>query len=424
MDIRNSILRKQKIAALHQQLIDQMKNEGHITSKSVEAAFRAVPRHHFLPELAVEDIYQDQAIVTKKALDERVVSSSSQPTMMAIMLEQLQLQPGQRVLEIGAGTGYNAALMAHIVGKHGQVVTLDIDEDIVGSARSHLQAAGYEQVQVICADGFAGYAEAAPYDRIILTVNAADIAPAWREQLKPDGRLLLPLSLRGRQVSVVFEWVEDHLESVSMSFCRFVSLRGALTEEIHTIELQPTPDLLTLSLYSAPAVEAATVGAWLRQPYQEMDTSIQVTAQDLLSSLSLWVATREPGFCILMAQGSEANRSSIPMPLHSQGQVAMSATGGLLDEQSLCLLVKDSEQPPAKGSEEQQMFTLKIRSAGIDPQHSLAQRLKAEIESWEQAGRPDARRLHIKAFPEQVYYQKVEQELLVSQRWTRFVITW
>lgn len=423
MDIRNSILRKQKIAALHQQLIDQMKSKGHITSRSVEAAFRAVPRHHFLPEQAVEDVYQDQAIVTK-ALDERVVSSSSQPTMMAIMLEQLQLQPGQRVLEIGAGTGYNAALMAHIVGKRGQVVTLDIDEDIVESARAHLQAAGYGQVQVVCADGFAGYAEAAPYDRIVLTVNAADIAPAWRDQLKADGRLLLPLSLRGPQISVAFEWVEDHLESVSMSFCRFVSLRGALAEEIYTIELQPMPDLLTLSLYAAPTVEAATVGAWLEHPYQKMDTAVQVTAQDLLSSLSLWLATREPGFCVLMAQGSEANHSSIPMPLHSQGQVAMSITSGLLDEQSLCLLVKDSEQLPAMGSGEQQPFTLKIRSAGRDPQHSLAQRLKEEIENWERVGRPDARRLHIKAFPEQVYYQKVEHELLVSQRWTNFVINW
>jgi len=430
MDIRNSILRKQKVAALHQHLIDQMKSKGHITSRSVEAAFRAVPRHHFLPELAVEDVYQDQAIVTKKARDERVISSSSQPTMMAIMLEQLQLQPGQRVLEIGAGTGYNAALMAHIVGKRGQVVTLDIDEDIVESARAHLQAAGYGQVQVICADGFAGYAEAAPYDRIILTVNAADIAPAWCEQLKADGRLLLPLSLRGPQVSVAFEWVEDHLESVSKSFCRFVSLRGALAEEIYTIELQPTPGLLTLSHYGAPAVEAATIGAWLRDSYQEVDTGVEVTVQDLLSSLSLWLATREPGFCILIAQGAEAACSSIPMPLHSQSQVAMSATGGLLDERSLCLLVKDSvgsEKAAEKGSGEQQPFRLKIRSTGSDPQHSLAQRLKEEIEGWERAGRPDAQRLHIKAFPKimpALYYQKVEQELLVSQRWTHFVITW
>src|SRR6266567_2264621 len=111
MDEHNPTHKKQKIATLHQQLIDQLKSNRHITSRSVEAAFRAVPRHLFLPNIALKEVYQDQAIVTK-SLDERVVSSSSQPTMMAIMLEQLQLQPGQRVLEIGAGTGYNAALMA------------------------------------------------------------------------------------------------------------------------------------------------------------------------------------------------------------------------------------------------------------------------------------------------------------------------
>jgi protein-L-isoaspartate(D-aspartate) O-methyltransferase len=420
MDEHNSTHKKQEIAALHQQLIDQLKTNRHITSKSIEAAFRAVPRHLFLPDVAPKEVYQDQAIVTK-SLDERVVSSSSQPTMMAIMLEQLQLRPGQRVLEIGAGTGYNAALMAHIVGKRGQIITVDIDEDIVENARAHLQAAGYEQVQVICADGFAGYVEATPYDRIILTVNAADIAPAWREQLKPDGRLLLPLSLHGPQVSVVFKPLKDHLESVSMSFCRFVSLRGALAEETHTIELQPTPDLLRLYTTSVPSVEATTIRQWLMHPYQEMSTSVLVTPQELQSSLSLWLATHEPGFCILMAQGSEANHYI--MPLHFPGRT-MSVTGGLLNEQSLCLLVKDTQQTPTEASGEQQPFTLKIRSAGTDPQHLLAQRLKAEIETWDRAGRPDARRLHIKAFPEHVYYQKEEQEQIVSQHWTQFVIKW
>jgi protein-L-isoaspartate(D-aspartate) O-methyltransferase len=423
MDAHNSQPKKQKIAALHQQLIDHIKNGRYIISKRVEAAFRAVPRHLFLPHITPEEAYRDQAITTKSQ-GWRVVSSSSQPTMMAIMLEQLQLQPGQRVLEIGAGTGYNAALMAHIVGKHGKVVTIDIDEDIVESARAHLQAAGYGQVEVVCADGFAGYAEAAPYDRIILTVNAADIAPAWREQLKPNGRLLLPLSLRGPQVSVAFEMVEDHLESVSVSFCRFVSLRGALAEEAHTIELQPTPNLLALNLYETPAVEATAIGAWLAQPYQEMSTSVQVTPQDLQSSLSLWLATRQPGFSILVAQGSEANRNIMPMPLRSSGKVAMSATCGLLNEQSLCLFVNDTEQSTAEASGDQQPFALKIRSAGIDPQHALAHHLKTEIEAWERAGRPNARRLHIKAFPEPVDYQRAEQELLVPQQWTQFVIKW
>ena len=141
---------------LHQAFVDQLKSKGVLTVQGIEAAFRAVPRHLFLPDVEPEKVYCDDAIVTKYA-DGMVISSSSQPSLMAIMLEQLQLEPGHRVLEIGAGTGYNAALMAHVVGTSGQVVTIDIDEDIVENARAHLAAAGFDVVQVICADGGLGY---------------------------------------------------------------------------------------------------------------------------------------------------------------------------------------------------------------------------------------------------------------------------
>src|SRR5437868_1470793 len=186
-------------SALHQALVNKLKKDGTISTPSVEAAFRGVPRHLFLPGVSLDEVYRDQAIATKN-LNGMSISASSQPTIMAIMLELLELEPGQRVLEIGAGTGYNAALMAHIVGETGQVVTIDIDEDIVESAREHLAAAGFDRVQVVCGDGGLGYSAAAPFDRIILTVQAWDITPAWWEQLKPGGQLLLPLSvIRGVQ---------------------------------------------------------------------------------------------------------------------------------------------------------------------------------------------------------------------------------
>ena len=99
------------------------------------------------------------------------VSSSTQPGLMASMLEQLALAPGQQVLEIGAGTGYNAALMAQIVGATGHVITVDLDTEIVEAARAHLRAAGCTNVTVMEGDGADGYAAGAPYDRIIITAS-------------------------------------------------------------------------------------------------------------------------------------------------------------------------------------------------------------------------------------------------------------
>ena len=194
-----------QIIQLHDRFVEDLKIKGHIETPEVEAAFRAVPRHLFLPDVPLERVYSDEAILTKLQ-NGQLVSSSSQPAMMAIMLEQLDLQPGHRVLEVGAGSGYNAGLMAHIVGDSGQVTTIDIDEDLVEGARNGLREAGRDAVTVVCQDGGFGHPDHAPYDRIILTVAAWDIVPAWREQLKPgDGcsyRWKLVEAFRNRSPSI------------------------------------------------------------------------------------------------------------------------------------------------------------------------------------------------------------------------------
>src|SRR2546425_11884958 len=121
------------------------------------------------------------------AIDGEAVSSSSQPEIMATMLEQLGLEPGLRVLEIGAGTGYNAALMAHVVGETGTLTSMDIDDDIVDGARAHLDAAGQSRVRVVLGEGGLGYPAGAPYDRIILTVGAWDVARRGGRSCGPAG---------------------------------------------------------------------------------------------------------------------------------------------------------------------------------------------------------------------------------------------
>ena len=135
---------------------------GLSASATVAAAFLAVPRHEFLPGLRAAQAYHDAAVVIKSDADGLPVSASTQPAMMAVMLDQLGLVPGQRVLEIGAGTGYNAALLAHLVADQGSVVTVEVDGEVAGRARATLAAAGFGGVTVLCADGALGAPEQAP----------------------------------------------------------------------------------------------------------------------------------------------------------------------------------------------------------------------------------------------------------------------
>src|SRR3989440_8507888 len=122
-------------------LVRRLERGGTIWSPAVREAFLAVPRERFLPGRPLEQVYRDEAILTRRDAGGAPTSSSSQPAMMALMLEQLRLEPGQRVLEIGAGTGYNAALLATIVGPR-RVVSVELDPETAAEARDALE--GYE----------------------------------------------------------------------------------------------------------------------------------------------------------------------------------------------------------------------------------------------------------------------------------------
>lgn len=104
------------MVAAHAGLVDGLRQAGVLTNPRVEHAMRTVPRHVFVPNVSWQDAYRDQAVITKRGTDGTPVSSASQPTIVAAMLEQLDVVPGLRVLEIGAGSGYNAALLSCMVG--------------------------------------------------------------------------------------------------------------------------------------------------------------------------------------------------------------------------------------------------------------------------------------------------------------------
>lgn len=410
---------------LHHALVEYLKHSGHLPSPRVEAAFRAVPRHLFLPEVELEKVYEDEAIPTKLQ-DEIPISSSSQPTIMAIMLEQLGLKPGQRVLEIGAGTGYNAALIAHLVGEQGQVVALDIDEDIVERARAHLKTAGFERVQVICGDGGQGYAEAAPYDRIILTVGAGDIAPAWREQLQPDGRIVLPLSLRGSQVSAAFEPRAGCLVSLSAVSCGFMRLRGSLSEPETKMNIGPEPGL-SIQFDSPPALAAESLYKLLAGPSQTWRTKVRVSLEDIIwGGLSLWLASFTSNTFLLNDEGHGPSTSSGPgvVPNLLGKSNTASTVGGLLESGGLYILMRPPEETHLlpELAEASPKFELCIRSFGSD--EAAARRLVNHIMAWDRAGRPSAARLQLKAYASDSHYSPAPNESVILKRWSKIVIQW
>ncbi|MER5944995.1 methyltransferase domain-containing protein [Streptomyces sp. NPDC001904] len=176
-------------------------------------AFEQVPRHLFVPyyfvgapggcerlwgedpdparrERWLRGAYADQPLATRLR-DGELVSSSSQPSLMARMLADLDVRDGHRVLEIGAGTGYNAALLAHRLGDDA-VTTVDLDPEITESARAHLAAAGYRPV-VVTGDGARGCAERAPFDRVLVTCALRGVPVGWLGQCRAGARILAPV---------------------------------------------------------------------------------------------------------------------------------------------------------------------------------------------------------------------------------------
>ena len=399
------------VAALHRALIDGLVARGVITDARVEAAFRAVPRHLFLPDVAPDEVYRNTFIVTKR-IDGEAVSSSSQPEIMATMLQQLEVAAGHRVLEIGAGTGYNAALLAHLAGEGGEVVTLDIDDDIVEGARAHLAAAGLARVRVVRADGGLGLAAGAPWDRIILTVGAWDVAPAWREQLSPNGRLVLPLSLGGGQRSVAFAPAGDHLVSVSIHDCGFMLLRGALAHPLDRLQLGRDP-AVELFTGRPETVDAVAVRALLDGPAHDLATGIEMRSKELYGGAIQWLALHERGFAWLVAKGADAETALFP-ELYVEPGVSRT-TAGLLDGGAACFLTR----PP--GTSPGAPFSLGVRAFGDGA--VLAPRLVEALRRWDAMGRPTTAGMRVRAYPPETTPPSADA-IVVAKRWHRYVVDW
>lgn len=212
---------------LRRALVATLTSSGQLRSAALVRSFAAVRRELFVPEIAATEglaaVYADTALVTRER-DGHPTSSSSQPGIMAAMLEALAVRPGQRVLEIGLGTGYNAALLARLVGRNGRVTSVDIDAGLVTKATAALRASG-AAVTAVVGDGRAGVADGAPYDRIIVTASSDVVPRTWWEQLVPGGVLVLPLRLDAVQAVVAFVRTEEGFRATAVIPGGFMPLR-------------------------------------------------------------------------------------------------------------------------------------------------------------------------------------------------------
>src|ERR1700722_7448721 len=149
-------------------------------------AIRAVPRHAFVPGASLADAYNpDLAVITKRDTGGRSLSCASVPSLVGAMLAQLDIRDGHRVFEAGAGTGWNAALLATLAGPGGHVTTIDIDPEITAQAAANLERAGFPGVHVATGDAGLGVPENAPYDRAIITIGSLDVPPERNTPERP-----------------------------------------------------------------------------------------------------------------------------------------------------------------------------------------------------------------------------------------------
>ncbi|WP_198663422.1 methyltransferase, FxLD system [Jiangella endophytica] len=272
-------------------LVASLCERGAIRTARLAAAVAAVPRHLFAPEASLEAAYADDIVVTKRDAQGTVTSSVSAPWLQASMLEQAGIEPGMRCLEVGSG-GYNAALMAELAGPDGSVTSVDIDADIVDRARRCLAAAGTERVRVVLGDAESEVPEYAPYDRIVVTVGAWDIPPAWLAQLTATGRLVVPLGLRGHTRAIAFDRSGDALVSRSHELCGFVAMQGAGARPEHVVRLGPGVEL---RFDDDPPIDVDGVRVAVRGPRTERWSGVTVGPQEPFDGLQLWLATQVPG---------------------------------------------------------------------------------------------------------------------------------
>jgi len=197
-------------------MVDTQIVAGGITDPKVVAAMRRVPRHQFIPDDKAEDAYGDFPLPIGHA------QTISQPYIVGFMTEALKLQPGEKVLEIGTGSGYQAAILAELGV---QVFSIEIVEPLARYAKDNLLRLGYDHVMVRAGDGYQGWPEERPFDAIIITAAPDHVPSPLLEQLAVGGRLILPVGDYSQNL-VLIRRTEEGYQKTKLLPVRFVPMTG------------------------------------------------------------------------------------------------------------------------------------------------------------------------------------------------------
>lgn len=308
---------------LRERMADLVIRKGWAPSSEIRTALREVPRHRFVPETPLETAYHDDlAVVTAREEAGTAVSSVSAAWLQADMAERLRVKPGMTVLEVGSG-GYNAELIAHVLGEHGRVVTVDIDPYIVHRTRRLCAEAGSGRVTAVLGDGALGapaHVPAGGFGGVIITHNVSDIAPAWREQLAEGGRLVVPLEMGGYTRSVALVRRGDVMAAEHWTYCGFVRDRGAAARTVRAVAL--AGGAVMARWESGVPGDVPALDEAMRGTRHELATGVVVPGMYSFETLQLYAATTQRGFCRLTG-------SKDPALVAQQDAAAIVAGGSL-----------------------------------------------------------------------------------------------
>ncbi|GHE98147.1 methyltransferase, FxLD system [Streptomyces griseoluteus] len=405
----NTTVEPAEATRLRNKVVDELCADGNISSPEVEAVMRKVPRHAFIPDTPLDKAYDTYVAVITKTDEHGVqLSSVSAPQIQAMMLEQAQVKPGMRVLEIGSG-GLNAAYLAELVGPAGEVITVDIDPSVTDRASRLLEEHGYDKVRVLTADA----AEPLPVEEIdvvLVTAGAWDIAPAWIAQLKQGGRLVVPLRMRGLTRSIAFTQVTGehgpYLESESARICGFVPMQGSTGHREELLLVNGTPEI-GLKFDDGLPADPHRLDNAVTFPRHELWTGVVIGLSELIDTLQMAMAISLPGFCTMAVD--EGLDTGLVAPVNKRFSLAA------VEEDTFAYLV-------TRRTEDNKRIEYGVHALGPHAKQ-LADKLADMLRDWE-ANRRGGPSPVIRVYPAGTPDDQIPSDRVIDKVYSRISLSW